>query len=250
MHSNNYFTTRRTIRRYDTTRDIPESTIKKMLQAASQAPNTGNMQIYSVIITKSEEGKKALAPAHFNQTSVMSASAVLTFCLDINRFNHWCRINDAIPGLNNLQGFTWGIIDTSIFAQQFCTIAEMHGFGTCYLGTTTYNAETIAKALELPEGVIPVITVTVGYPDETPEISDRLDIDSIAHTEKYHNPDSDEIKKIYASKESLPSSQQFVTENSKDNLAQVFAEVRYPREANEKFSEVYRAFLKNQGIEL
>ena len=250
MNTDKYFASRRTIRKYDTTRDIHASAIMEMLEDAAHAPNTGNMQIYSVIITKDEDGKKALAPAHFNQPAVMNASAVLTFCIDLNRFSHWCRLNDTTPGFNNLQGFTWGVIDASIFAQQFCTIAEMNGMGTCYLGTTTYNAEPIAKALELPEGVIPVITVTVGYPAENPEISDRLPIEAIAHLEKYHLADSAEIKNIYAEKEALPSSKQFITENSKDNLAQVYAEVRYPSEANEKFSQVYREFLKNQGIQI
>ena len=250
MDINKYFPTRRTIRKYDPNRPVPESLIRSMLKDASQAPNTGNMQIYSVIITRSEEGKAALAPAHFNQPSVMGASAVLTFCIDLNRFNEWCRINHAVPGLNNLQGFTWGVIDTSIFAQQFCTIAEMNGLGTCYLGTTTYNAETIARALDLPADVIPVITVTVGYPAEEPEISDRLPIDAIVHDEHYHRADAKEIAAIYSEKEALPSSATFITENSKENLAQVYAEVRYPKEANETFSKVYRDFLKNQGIDI
>ena len=218
MNTDKYFASRRTIRKYDTTRDIHASAIMEMLEDAAHAPNTGNMQIYSVIITKDEDGKKALAPAHFNQPAVMNASAVLTFCIDLNRFSHWCRINDTTPGFNNLQGFTWGVIDASIFAQQFCTIH--------------------------------VITVTVGYPAENPEISDRLPIEAIAHLEKYHLADSAEIKNIYAEKEALPSSKQFITENSKDNLAQVYAEVRYPSEANEKFSQVYREFLKNQGIQI
>ncbi|MCM1138785.1 MAG: nitroreductase family protein [Duncaniella sp.] len=250
MNIDKYFSTRRTVRRYDSSHDVSESEILKMLEAAAQAPNTGNMQIYSVIITKDEEQKKLLAPTHFNQPSVMGASAVLTFCIDLNRFNRWCQINDAIPGMNNLQGFTWGIIDATIFAQQFCTIAEMNGLGTCYLGTTTYNAEAIAKALSLPESVIPVITLTVGYPAENPEISDRLPIKAIAHSEHYYQADASEISRIYAEKEQLPSSHQFVEENGKENLAQVFAEVRYPKEANEHFSHVYKEFVKNQGIQL
>lgn len=250
MNIDKYFTTRRTVRKYDSTRDVSESEIQKMLEAAAHAPNTGNMQIYSVIITKSEEQKKLLAPAHFNQPSVIEASAVLTFCVDLSRFNHWCQINDAIPGMNNLQGFTWGVIDTTIFAQQFCTIAEMNGLGTCYLGTTTYNAEAIAKTLSLPEGVVPVITLTVGYPAENPEVSDRIPIEAIAHTEHYHQADSSKINKYYAEKEQLPSSRQFVEENGKENLAQVFAEVRYPRDANEHFSLVYKEFVKSQGIPL
>lgn len=250
MNSKEYFSTRRTIRQYDSARYVPDALIKQMLKDASQAPNTGNMQIYSVIVTRDNAGKAALSPAHFNQPSVMSASAILTFCLDLNRFNQWCRINNTIPGLNNFQGFTWGVIDTTIFAQQFCTIAEMNGLGTCYLGTTTFNAEDISCALDLPEYVIPIITVTLGYPAEEPEISDRLPIDAIVHHERYQRTNAKELKDIYAEKEALPSSAQFIAENDKENLAQVYAEVRYPKEANEKFSQIYRDFLKTQGIDI
>ncbi|MCM1356584.1 MAG: nitroreductase family protein [Staphylococcus sp.] len=224
--------------------------IKEMLVEASRAANTGNMQTYSVIVTTDPEEISRLAPAHFNQPAATGAKAVLTFCIDFNRFNHWCRLNDTEPGLNNLQGFTWGVIDTSLFAQQFVTIAEMNGLGTCYLGTTTYNAGQIAETLGLPEGVVPVITVTLGYPAESPELQERLPIDAIMHIGRYAASSDDEIREIYAKKEALPSSCQFVKENNKQNLAQVFAEVRYPKAANEQFSRVYKEFLKNQGISL
>lgn len=250
MNTPSYFATRRTIRQYDPDRKVDIELIDKMLEDAARSANTGNMQTYSVIVTTDPAEIAKLAPAHFNQPAVTGAKAVLTFCLDFNRFNRWCRINHADPGLNNLQGFTWGVIDTSLFAQQFVTIAEMNGLGTCYLGTTTYNAEPIAEALGLPADVVPVVTVTIGYPAETPELQERLPIGAIVHHGKYKNPSDDELREIYAEKESLPSSKQFVKENHKENLAQVFAEVRYPRSANEQFSRVYKEFLKNQGIAL
>lgn len=250
MHSNEYFSTRRTIRQYDQNRPVDPTLLTGMLKAAAQAPNTGNMQIYSAIVTTDPAIKRELAPAHFNQPAATGAAAIVTFCLDLNRFNRWCRLNNADPGLDNLQGFTWGVIDTSIFTQQFCTIAELHGLGTCYLGTTTYNAETIAKVLELPMGVIPVITLAVGYPAVPGEMSERLPVEATVHAERYHTPTDDEIREYYAEKESLPASKSFVEENGKENLAQVFTDIRYPREANEKFSHVYRAFLKNQGVEI
>ncbi|MBD5314531.1 MAG: NADPH-dependent oxidoreductase [Bacteroides sp.] len=250
MNTTDYFSTRRTIRKYDQSREIDPAMIDRMLEEAARAANTGNMQTYSVIVTTEPEEIAKLAPAHFNQPAITGAKAVLTFCIDFNRFNRWCRINHADPGLNNLQGFTWGVIDTSLFAQQFVTIAEMNGLGTCYLGTTTYNAEPIAEALHLPSDVVPVITVTVGYPAETPELTERLPVGAIVHHGHYHNPTDEELVDIYAEKDGLESSKQFVKDNGKDNLAQVFAEVRYPRSANEQFSRVYKEFLKNQGIAL
>ncbi|MCM1076747.1 MAG: nitroreductase family protein [Bacteroides sp.] len=250
MNTPDYFSNRRTIRVYDRARDVDVAMIDGMLETAARAANTGNMQIYSVIVTTDPGEIARLAPAHFNQPAATGAKAILTFCIDLNRFNHWCHLNHADPGMNNLQGFTWGVIDTSIFAQQFVTIAEMNGLGTCYLGTTTYNAGQIAELLDLPSDVIPVITVTVGYPAENPELQERLPVGAIVHHGRYSRPTDAELKEIYSEKESLPTSKQFVAENSKENLAQVFAEVRYPRSANEQFSRVYKEFLKNQGIAL
>ncbi len=250
MDTSNYFSTRRTIRRYEPSRPVSIELIDKMLEDAARAANTGNMQTYSVIVSTDPEEIARLAPAHFNQPAITGAKAVLTFCIDFNRFNRWCRINGTEPGLNNLQGFTWGVIDTSIFAQQFVTIAEMNGLGTCYLGTTTYNAGQIAETLGLPSDVVPVITVTVGYPAESPELQERLPIGAIVHHGRYVNPSDDELREVYSEKENLESSKQFVKENNKENLAQVFAEVRYPRAANEQFSRVYKEYLKNQGIAL
>lgn len=250
MNTPDYFATRRTIRKYDPERPVSAGLIDKMLEDAARAANTGNMQTYSVIVTTDPEEIARLAPSHFNQPAITGAKAILTFCIDFNRFNHWCRLNNTDPGLDNLQGFTWGVIDTSLFAQQFVTIAEMNGLGTCYLGTTTYNAEPIAEVLGLPAEVVPVITVTVGYPAESPELQERLPLGAIVHHGKYRRPTDDELREIYAEKEALESSRQFVKENNKENLAQVFAEVRYPRQANEQFSRVYKEFLKNQGIAL
>ena len=77
--------------------------LAEMLEAASHAPTTGNMQLYSVIATRNPEKKKALAPCHFNQPSVMAADVVLTFCADFNRFVKWCECREAKPGYDNFQ---------------------------------------------------------------------------------------------------------------------------------------------------
>ncbi|MDE6764720.1 MAG: nitroreductase family protein [Duncaniella sp.] len=246
----NYFKNRYSVRAYNQTKEVPAELIDTLLATATHAPNTGNMQTYSVVVTRDPARIADLAPAHFNQPAIRGAKAVLTFCLDFNRFNTWCRINHTEPGLDNLQGFTWAVIDTSILAQQFCTLAELEGLGTCYLGTTTYNAEQIAKSLRLPKGVVPVVTVTVGYPAENPGVQPRLPLHAIVHHDTYNNPDDEGIRDIYAEEEALESNRRFVEENNKDSLAAVFAEVRYPKAANEQFSRVYKEFLKNQGIEI
>lgn len=242
MLHDKYFLNRHTVRTYSD-RTITDEALTAMIEAASHAPNTGNMQWYSVIVTRSFEGKHSLAPAHFNQPQVEGAAAVLTFCLDLLRFEKWCRANDATPGFDNFQSFVAAIIDTSLFAQQFCTIAEMNGLGTCYLGTTTYNAPLIAQALGLPERVVPVTTVTVGYPSSDAPATWRLPAEAIIHNETYQEQSAEEISRWYKPLEE--ASEHFVRENDKKSLAQVFTDVRYPKDSAEDFSKVYFDFLSS-----
>lgn len=249
MNATDYFSNRRTIRQY-TNQKINRQLLNDLLVAASQAPTTGNMQLYSVVISEDEEMKKRLAPTHFNQPSVMSAAAVLTFCADFNRFVKWCEARNAKPGYDNFQAWIWAVEDTMIFAQQFVTLAEMNGLGTCYLGTTTYNAPQISEILELPDRVVPIATVTVGYPSIEGQLSDRLPIDAIVHNEKYNDYDGERINQIYAEKEALPESDKFIKENGKETLAQVFTDVRYKRADNEYFSKVFADFIREKGFEL
>ena len=245
-----YFATRRTIRAYDPEREIDPSLIRSLITKAAHAPNTGNMQLYSAVLTTNPDEIRAMAPAHFSQPAITRAKAVVTFCLDLRRYHSWCVLGGAQPGLNNLQGYTWAVMDTAIFAQQFVTLAELAGLGTCYLGTTTYNAPMIASQLHLPQGVVPLLTVTLGYPAEEPELSERLGTGVILHEGTYHDLSDEEIREAYAEKESMETYRKFVTDNGKDNLAQVYADIRYPRAANEQFSAVLKEFLKNEGIDI
>ena len=242
-----YFSTRRTVRKYSD-KVVDETLLKEMLEAAAHAPTTGNMQLYSVIVTRTDEGKRLLSPCHFNQPSVEGCSVVLTFCADFNRFERWCSVSDAVPGYGNFQSFVTALLDTALFAQQFCTIAEMNGLGCCYLGTTTYNAPQIAKVLELPSRVVPVTTLTVGYPSGDAPLSDRLPVEGIIHAEKYADYTDDDIRRLYAEKEAREDSRKYVQENNKKSLAQVFTDVRYTKEANEHFSRLYLDFISDMGF--
>lgn len=245
-----FFNRRSTLRKYSSERQVSEEALSEMLEAASHAPTTGNMQLYSVVVTRDAEMRRRLAPLHFNQPTVESASAVLTFCADFRRFEQRCRLRDAEPGYDNFHSFITALIDTVIFAQQFVTIAELNGIGCCYLGTVTYNAAGIAEVLELPERVVPVVTLTIGYPADGgfPAASDRLPVSGIIHREKYTDYTQEAIDRIYSFKENLPESAGFVAENNKATLAQVFTDIRYPKALNEEISRTFADFISKQGF--
>ena len=237
----------RSIRKFRSEPIAPE-VLQDMLEAASRASTCGNMQLYSLIVTQSRELREALAPCHFNQPMVKNAPVVLTFCADFRRFSKWCEQRKAVPGYDNLMSFMNASMDILLVAQTFCTLAEEAGLGICYLGTTTYNPQMIIDTLQLPELVFPLTTITVGYPDGIPAQVDRLPLEAAVHDEKYHDYTPEEIDKLYAYKESLPENKQFIEENKKETLAQVFTDVRYTKKDNEFMSENLLKVLRQQGF--
>ncbi len=238
---------RRTIRKYSKEL-VDEELLHSLLRMSCRASTTGNMQVYSIIITRDQEKKKELAPFHFNQGMVTEAPVVLTFCADFNRFSSWCRLRKAEPGYDNFLSFFTAAIDALIVAQTFCIAAEAKGLGICYLGTTIYTADKITATLKLPKGVVPVTTVTLGWPDEKPEQVDRLPLEAVIHNETYCDYTDEMLGNIFKTKEDRADSRQFVAENNKETLAQVFTDVRYTKADNIHFSNILLQVLKDQGF--
>jgi len=244
---NQTFFLRRSIRKY-TERPVSQELLDKILLAGIRTSTTGNMQVYSIVVIRDQQIKEKLAPAHFNQPMITAAPVVLTFCADFNRFNKWCRQRKAEPGYDNFLSFMTAAIDALLVAQTVCNAAEEEGLGICYLGTTTYNAASIIETLKLPGGVVPIATVTMGWPAELPEQVDRLPLSGVVHNETYHDYTPEMIDEIYRNKEAREDNAGFVAENKKETLAQVFTDVRYKKEDNEYFSEALIRVLKEQGF--
>jgi nitroreductase len=238
---------RRSIRKY-TQKQVDSELLNDILTKGCRASTTGNMQVYSIIITRDSEKKSELAPCHFNQKMVTEAPVVLTFCADFNRFSKWCRLRNAEPGYDNFLSFFTAAIDVLLVAQTVCIAAEAEGLGICYLGTTTYMAHKIIEVLKLPAGVVPVTTVTIGWPAEKPEQVDRLPLEAVVHNEVYSDYSIRDIDIFYKTKEMRSDNQQFVKENSKESLAQVFTDVRYKKSDNIQFSKMLLEVLKDQGF--
>jgi nitroreductase len=237
----------RSIRKYKSN-PISQEVLDKILLAGTRASTTGNMQVYSMVVTKDEAIKKQLWEAHFKQDMVLQAPVVVTFCADFNRFNQWCKQRKAVPGYDNFLSFFTAAIDALLAAQNVALEAEFNGLGICYLGTTTYMAQQIIEILELPKGVVPVTTLTIGYPNEDVPLTDRLPLEGVVHYEKYHSYSEQDMNRIYAEKESLTFTKELIEINKTETLAQIFTEKRYPRKDNITFSQSLLNVLREQGF--
>ena len=237
--------TRRSIRCYQD-KDVDNTLLTRLIKEAERTQTMGNLQLYSVVVTRSEELKAKLAPAHFNQPMVTGAPVVLTFCADYRRTTLWAEQRQATPGYDNPLSFVNAMTDALLFCQTFCNLAEEEGLGCCFLGTTVYQPQSIIDTLQLPELVFPVATITLGWPDENPPLSDRLPVSTIIHEETFHDYSAADIDKAYAYKEQLDENKEFVKINNKQTLAQVFTDCRYTKADCEAMSETLLEALRKQ----
>lgn len=238
---------RTSIRKY-AERPVEDTLLNQLLEEAEHTQTMGNLQLYSVVVTRSKEMKEKLSPAHFNQPMVKQAPVVLTFCADYHRTTEWALLRKAHPGYDNFLSYQNAATDALLFCQRFCDLAEAAGLGLCFLGTTVYQPQAIIDALQLPKLVMPVATITLGWPDEHPEVSERLPLTAIRHDETYQPVTASTIDRDYAEKEALPVNQEFVRINGTETLAQIFTDIRYTQKDCEAMSTGLLEALRKQGF--
>ncbi len=238
---------RKSIRKY-TAEDVSDKLLNELLSEASHTQTMGNLQLYSVVVTRSDEMKRRLAPAHFNQPMVTGAPVVLTFCADYNRTTEWALQRKGHPGYGNFLSYQNAATDALLFCQRFCDLAEARGLGLCFLGTTVYQPQAIIDVLKLPQLVMPVATITLGWPDEDPAPSERLPLTAIRHDETYAPVTAATIDRDYQEKEQLETNKHFVEINHVETLAQIFTDIRYTAADCEAMSATLLDALRKQGF--
>lgn len=238
---------RTSIRKY-ANRPVDDALLNRLLEEAERTQTMGNLQLYSVVVTRSEEMKRLLSPAHFNQPMVTQAPVVLTFCADYHRTTEWALQRKGHPGYDNFLSYQNAATDALLYCQRFCDLAEAEGLGLCFLGTTVYQPQQIIDVLHLPRLVMPVATITLGWPDEHPEATERLPLSAIRHDETYQPVTAETINRDYAAKEAFPANQEFVRINQTETLAQIFTDIRYTATDCRSMSVGLLDSLRRQGF--
>lgn len=214
------------------------------------------MQCYSIIVTTDPQLKQQLLEPHFDQRMVIEAPALITFCADFNRMRRWLELSDAPENFDNFMSFMIAAIDATLASQSAALAAEAEGLGICYLGTTLASCDRIAKILNCPENVVPIVGFTLGYPNETPQKRERLPLEAIIHNNQYKHFEDSEILKCYHSKETsgferyqrIPELRQMIEDLNIQNLAQIYTVAKYTKQSHIEYSETVLNFIKKQNF--
>ncbi len=245
----------RSIRQYHSD-PIPQEVLDEILQAGIRASSSGNMQSYSIIVTKDQALREKLFKPHMEQSMVVDAPVLLTFCADFRRMRKWLELSDAPMNFDNFMSFMIAAIDATLVSQNVALAAEAKGLGLCYMGSTLANCDQVGEILNLPEGVVPVVGYSLGYPSENPEIRDRLPIEGLVHQETYQDHSDEQIKAIYADREeagwnrymAYPELRKMIEESDVENLAQIYTKLKYTQSSHQDFSQSVLEYLNKQGF--
>ena len=245
----------RSIREYNAD-PVADELLAEILEAGIRASSSGNMQTYSIIVTRDLELRKQLYEPHMEQSMVLDAPILLTFCADFNRMRHWLRISDAPDNFDNFMSFMIAAIDAVLVSQNVALAAESKGLGICYMGSTLANCDEIGRILQLPPGVFPVVGFSLGYPAEDPPARDRLPLDGLVHFETYEDYTDERIREIYQDRETkgwerymtYPRLRQMVQDAGVENLAQIYTVVKYTRETHEQYAKTVLEYLESQDF--
>lgn len=245
----------RSIRKYKD-KAVEEDKLHRILTAATRASTSGNMQAYSIIVTSDPGLRAELYKPHFEQSMVLEAPLLLTFCADFHRMREWLKISRAPMNFDNYMSFMIAAIDAILASQNAALAAEAEGLGICYMGTTLASCSDIGRILECPNHVVPVVGFSLGYADEEPPLRDRLPLEAVVHREKYRDYSTKDLEDSYHAKETAgmnrylsdPELRRRVEEFGAENLAQVYTRVKYTRESHLHYSQTVLSYLQEQGF--
>lgn len=243
----------RSIRKYKQD-PVPDDLLKNILEAGIRASSSGNMQAYSIIISRDRNLREQLFEPHMHQSMVLDAPVLLTFCADFHRMRRWLHLSGAPDSFDNFLSFMVAAIDAILVSQNVALAAESEGLGICYLGSTLANCDRIGEILNIPRGVVPVVGFTLGYPAQDPDPRDRLPLDGVLHDEVYQDYSDKRILEIYRDRErygwdrymSYPRLRKLVEEAGVENLAQIYSVVKYTRESHQRYSKKILKYLSEQ----
>jgi nitroreductase len=160
MNTMDALLTRRSIRKYKSDK-VEKDKIDKILRAAMYAPSAMNLQPWDFVVINTEEAMQKAIQAIPHGTDILKeAQAALLVCGD-NKIE---------------QNIDYIVQNCSAAIQNILLAAHEFGLGSCWIAIYPLQEviESVKKKFELPEHIIPIALVSLGYSDENPEAGERF----------------------------------------------------------------------------
>jgi len=171
-------------RRYRTD-PVPEAVVRLLCATALSAPTKSDLQ-QATIIRLADDAKRAAVCALLPRSAWLArAPELLVFCADGWRLRRlFAKKGKEFPN-EHLDAFFNAAVDAGIALSAFVSAAELAGLGSCPISQIRDHVEKVNELLALPDWVVPVAGLTLGYPEAKEPLSARLSLSATVHTDRY-----------------------------------------------------------------
>jgi FMN reductase [NAD(P)H] len=153
------------------------------------------------------------------QEFIGTAPVNLLFCIDWRRLQRWAELEKApYSAHKSFRHFWISFQDTIITAQNIGTAADAVGLGSCYIGTVMEMFRELRTMFDLPDLVVPVVLLCLGYPKFRPEPKRKLGVETVVHEEKYREQSDDDLLAAFRAK--YPSKRMEITKDRLERIEQ------------------------------
>ena len=160
---------RRSIRSFSD-RIVSDEIIKKILEVGWLAPSAGNRQPVEFIVITDPSIKQKISAQKF----VSEAPTVIVVVVNLERTKS--RYGDRGEKMYIYH-------DSGASVQNMLLMCKAYGLGSCWIGA--FNDERVSRLLELPEHVLPMAIIPIGYPNEDPEQPRKIPLEKVIHDNTY-----------------------------------------------------------------
>jgi nitroreductase/FMN reductase [NAD(P)H] len=164
---------------------VPEDLVRLLCATALAAPTKSDLQ-QATIVRLADPAKRAAVCALLPGSPWLAqAPELLVFCADGWRLRRlFARKEKSFPN-EHLDAFFNATVDAAIALATFVAAAELAGLGSCPISQIRDHAAKIDELLELPDWVVPVAGLALGYPQAKEPLSARLSLAATVHTDRY-----------------------------------------------------------------
>ena len=153
---------------------VKEGDLRKILEAAQQAPSAGHCQPLELVVVKDQAQKERLARAALGQTFIAEAPVTIVVCANVARTSlRYGRRGEEL----------YCIQDTAAATQNIHLAAYALGYATCWIGA--FDEDAVAEVIKAPAGVRPLAIVPIGKPAEKPSPPQRIPLSKIVHEDRF-----------------------------------------------------------------
>jgi nitroreductase/FMN reductase [NAD(P)H] len=170
-------------------RAVEPALLRLLCACALSAPSKSDLQQGDILVVRDRDKQRAIAALIPDMPWIADAPVFLIFLADGSRLPQIARLRGKPFPNDHLDLFFNAVVDGAIVLTTFMRAAAAVGLGACPISAIRDRPDVVSELLALPDRVVPIAGLCVGWPAEAGGITPRLGLDTTLHEDRYRAGD-------------------------------------------------------------